>query len=73
VPAAEPIRLRVEVDRDLTPVTGRVVAEDRRERPFAGWTELFAALEALIADDESGQQRSPRTPTTQSTERNSKQ
>jgi hypothetical protein len=41
------LELVVTVDRDAVPVNGRVVAGGA-ERTFAGWTELFIALTALI-------------------------
>ncbi|HEY7630571.1 MAG TPA: hypothetical protein VH817_07720 [Thermoleophilaceae bacterium] len=48
----EPLRLAIAVDRDVTPVSGLVTTPDGPERPFAGWTELFAALQAAIAAEE---------------------
>jgi hypothetical protein len=47
----DPLALRIDVDRDADPVRGRVWAGDGPGRGFAGWTELFAALQdAVIAD-----------------------
>jgi hypothetical protein len=47
----DPLALRIDVDRDADPVSGRVSAGDGPGRSFAGWTELFAALQdAVIAD-----------------------
>lgn len=48
---AEPLRLCIAVDRGAAPVSGRVLAACGTERQFTGWTELFTALEAVIADD----------------------
>jgi hypothetical protein len=47
----EPLRMCIAVDRGAAPVRGRVIADRGAERAFTGWTELFAALEAVIADD----------------------
>jgi hypothetical protein len=47
----EPLRMRIDMDRGSAPVTGSVTADRGSERAFAGWTELFAALQAVIADD----------------------
>ncbi|MGZ4200743.1 MAG: hypothetical protein ACXVRH_01660 [Thermoleophilaceae bacterium] len=44
------------VDRDVTPISGQVAAGGGRERPFAGWTELFAALQAVIDHPEPEEQ-----------------
>jgi hypothetical protein len=50
--AGEALQLCVEIDRDASPVSGRVAAGHGAERrAFIGWTELFAALQAAIADD----------------------
>jgi hypothetical protein len=57
VSIAEPLLLRVEVDREARPVSGRVASDDGALRAFAGWTELFAALQAAIADDEAKENR----------------
>jgi hypothetical protein len=46
--SAEPLQLRIEVDRDRKPITGRVHTDGQPARCFAGWTELFAALDAAI-------------------------
>jgi hypothetical protein len=43
--------IRVDVERDADRIHGHVVTEDGPARPFAGWTELFAALQTVIADD----------------------
>lgn len=47
----DPLLLRIDMDRDADPVSGRVWAGDGMGRGFAGWTELFTALqEAVLAD-----------------------
>lgn len=47
----DPLALRIDVERDADPVSGCVSAGDGPERRFAGWTELFAALQdAVVAD-----------------------
>jgi hypothetical protein len=51
MPTAEPFRARVEIDRGVTPISGRIAAEGAAERPFSGWTELCAALDAALAGD----------------------
>jgi hypothetical protein len=48
---SEPLRLSIALDRGVSPVSGRLTAGDCAERGFAGWTELFAALQAAIAAD----------------------
>jgi hypothetical protein len=40
---------RVELDATQRPVAGRLVVADGRQQPFAGWTELFAALQHAVA------------------------
>jgi hypothetical protein len=40
--------VRIELDRDADPVSGRVSAGDGPVRSFAGWTELFAALQDAV-------------------------
>jgi hypothetical protein len=52
VSRSESLQLRVEVERGISPISGLVALERGPERPFAGWTELFAALEAAVADDQ---------------------
>jgi hypothetical protein len=51
VSRTEPLLLRVEIDRDVSPISGRVVSDLGPERPFAGWTELFAALDTSVTTD----------------------
>ncbi|MGH2894217.1 MAG: hypothetical protein ACRDPM_13285 [Solirubrobacteraceae bacterium] len=48
----DPLRMCITVDRAAIPVSGRVIAEPGSARQFTGWTELFAALQALIEADE---------------------
>jgi hypothetical protein len=50
VSASQQLHLRVAVDRDASPISGQVTAGKSPTRSFAGWTELFAALQAAIAD-----------------------
>jgi hypothetical protein len=40
---------RVELDAAQRPVAGQLVVADGPQRPFAGWTELFAALQRAVA------------------------
>jgi hypothetical protein len=51
MPTTEPLRMCIAVDRAAAPVGGRVIADRGWERAFTGWTELFAAIQAVIADD----------------------
>jgi hypothetical protein len=51
MPIAEPFRACVEIDRDVTPISGRIAVVGDAERPFSGWTELCAALDAALAGD----------------------
>ena len=52
MPVIEPVVLRVEFERDASPVTGQVAGLAAPDRPFQGWTELFAALQAALAEVE---------------------
>jgi hypothetical protein len=49
---SEPLRLSIALDRGVSPVSGLLTAGGSRPRGFAGWTELFAALQAAIAADQ---------------------
>jgi hypothetical protein len=40
---------RVELDAAQRPVAGRLVVAGGPQQPFAGWTELFAALQRAVA------------------------
>jgi hypothetical protein len=51
MPSAEPLQVRVEIDRGVLPISGRIAVEGVREEGFAGWTELCAALDAALARD----------------------
>lgn len=51
MPTAEPFRVCVEIERDVMPISGRIAVEGAAERPFSGWTELCAALDAALAGD----------------------
>lgn len=47
-----PIVLRLEVLRgDQEPMSGVVCASDGRAHEFSGWSELFAALQTLLAQN----------------------
>jgi hypothetical protein len=50
VPTGEPLQVRIDVDREIVPISGEVRLDGVATRPFAGWTELFVALEAAITD-----------------------
>lgn len=50
MPATEPLCLRIEFDPGTTPVSGRLAAGVGAPSTFSGWTELFAALQAAIAE-----------------------
>jgi hypothetical protein len=50
VSAAEPLHFRVEVDRASAPISGEVHLDGSEPRLFAGWTELFIAIERALAD-----------------------
>jgi len=58
--AAEPLRMCIAVDRCAAPVSGRVIPDGGPQRAFSGWTELFAALHAVIADDHDQRAGGPR-------------
>ncbi len=59
--SAKELHLRVTVDRDATPISGQVAAGGGRERPFAGWTELFAALQAVIGEHPNREEQDAET------------
>jgi len=40
---------RLELDAAQRPVAGRLAVADGPHQPFAGWTELFAALQRAVA------------------------
>jgi hypothetical protein len=48
VNAREPLRVSLEFAPGAEPASGTVRAPGRPDRAFAGWTELFAALEATL-------------------------
>jgi hypothetical protein len=50
VSASEPLHVRVEVDRESTPISGEVHLDGVEPRSFAGWTELVIAIEGAMAD-----------------------
>ena len=47
VPAA--VRLSLEVEPDSEPISGRLSDASGAERPFTGWLDLAAALEAMLS------------------------
>lgn len=48
--ATEPLlTLRLELEPRADPISGRLSADDGTTRPFHGWLELAAALEACLA------------------------
>jgi len=49
VPATTHLRLSIDVDSD--PITGSVTNSDARAKPFTGWIDLVAAIEAARAGD----------------------
>lgn len=51
MPTAEPLQVRVEIDRDVAPISGRIAVDGASQQPFTGWTELCAALDAALARD----------------------
>jgi hypothetical protein len=50
VSTGELLRFQVDVDRDSAPISGSIRPDGGSARAFAGWTELFAALETAIAE-----------------------
>jgi hypothetical protein len=48
--SGQSLRIEVEIDVETSPVSGRCGQEGGSSRPFTGWTELFAALDAAVAD-----------------------
>jgi hypothetical protein len=51
MPTAEPLRVSVEIDRDVSPISGRIAVDGASGRSFAGWTELCAAIDAALVFD----------------------
>lgn len=51
---AESLQLSIDLSSRSRPVVGTVRAPKQPDRPFEGWTELFAALDAAIGDDPTG-------------------
>jgi hypothetical protein len=47
------LELSIEVADRGRPLVGTVRAPEQPDRPFEGWTELFAALHAAIGPDPS--------------------
>lgn len=48
--SGQSLRIVVEIDIETSPVSGGCCQEAGPARPFTGWTELFAALDAAVAD-----------------------
>lgn len=48
MPDPQPLRVCVEFLPGAEPPRGRLCAPGRPDRRFAGWTELFAALEGAL-------------------------
>jgi hypothetical protein len=61
-PVSDPFPLRIDVDRDVDPVSGRVSAGDGPVRSFAGWTELFAALQDAVNSEQPTPPTAPDIP-----------
>jgi hypothetical protein len=51
----ESLHLSLDLCPNARPVRGRLRLPGRPDRDFAGWTELFAALEAALASGRDGQ------------------
>lgn len=52
--SGQSLRIEVEIDIETSPVSGRCCQEQGPPRSFTGWTELFAALDAAVADARLG-------------------
>lgn len=50
MPTGQSLRIAVEIDIETSPVSGRCCQEPGPPRSFTGWTELFATLDAAVAD-----------------------
>jgi hypothetical protein len=61
-PVSDPLLLRIDVDCDADPVSGRVSAGDGPVRGFAGWTELFAALQDAVNSEQATRRAAPDLP-----------
>jgi hypothetical protein len=47
----EPLVLRLELDRNAEPISGRLrIASDHAEVSFTGWLALAAAIEQVLGD-----------------------
>jgi hypothetical protein len=49
-------KLTLEIDVGSDPISGRL-ADDRGVRPFSGWLELAAALQAAVDDSPTSTRR----------------
>ena len=46
--ADQPLTLRLEIDPDGDPISGRISTSQGSSRPFRGWLELAAVLETFL-------------------------
>jgi hypothetical protein len=60
VTASEFLHFQVDVDRNTAPISGSVQLDGAPAQPFAGWTELFAALEVAIAQPQKSREAGPK-------------
>ncbi|HEY7137723.1 MAG TPA: hypothetical protein VIB48_21900 [Acidimicrobiia bacterium] len=58
----ERLRLLVDLDPDARPISGHVAAGSGPEQAFVGWTELFAVLQAVVAERDRGSAPQPGSP-----------
>jgi hypothetical protein len=58
----ERLRLHVDVDPQTSPITGHVATGTGPDRTFVGWTELFAVLQAVVADRDDDRERGAEAP-----------
>ncbi|MGH2909212.1 MAG: hypothetical protein ACRDK8_07955 [Solirubrobacteraceae bacterium] len=54
MPPDQSLWISLEIDVETSPVSGRCCPEGHLPRPFTGWTELFAALDAAVSDARQG-------------------
>jgi hypothetical protein len=54
VSSGEFMRFEIEIRASGPAIAGRWWSPGERPRPFTGWTELFAALDAAISDRRRG-------------------
>jgi hypothetical protein len=58
----DPLLVRIDLDRDADPVSGCLSSGDGPVRGFAGWTELFSALQDAVTADRAAHRPAPRIP-----------